>query len=232
MGTDPRQFLCAGPLLTPGHRALVNMIDLWVCLSGSAIATDAKFAYKRASGIQRRCRAISVLVNHYIARIAMSFRLHFSRTLPLLALVFSGLTAVSASHAEGRFLVSADAQEVTDTQSKLVWQRCALGQKWDGKTCAGKATKVTLADAKAKAGAMTPAWRVPTKDELKGLVDPSAKKPAIDKIAFPGTPAALFWAIKPEATDNLGAWVVDFRNGKVFGNTYKAKYLVRLVRAS
>jgi hypothetical protein len=173
-----------------------------------------------------------MFVNYYLPRNAMSFRRHLFRTLPFLALAFSGLTFFSAAHAQGRFVVSADGQEVTDTQFKLIWQRCAIGQKWDGKTCAGKAAKVTLADAKTKAGAMTPAWRVPTKDELKGLVDTSAKKPAIDKSAFPGTPASLFWAIKPEATDTLGAWVVDFRSGKVFGNTYKAKYLVRFVRSS
>jgi hypothetical protein len=158
----------------------------------------------------------------------MNFRSPIFRTVTVLALAFGSL----AAHAEGRFVVSADGQEVTDTQTKLIWQRCAVGQKWDGKTCAGKATKVALADAKAMGAKMTPASRVPTKDELKGLVDKSVKKIVIDKAAFPGTPGALFWAIKPDATDNLGAWVVDFRNGKVFGNTHKAKYFVRLVRAA
>ena len=162
----------------------------------------------------------------------MRFRNHVPLVFSFLTLVFSGLTLMSSAHAQGRFVISTDGQEVTDTQTKLTWQRCAFGQKWDGKTCTGKATKVTLADAKSKAAELPSGWRVPTRDELKGLVDKSAKNPAIDKAAFPGTPSALFWAIKLEATDNLGAWMVDFRNGKVFGNTYKAKYLVRFVRAS
>ena len=79
---------------------------------------------------------------------------------------------------------------------------------------------------------MGPTWRLPTKDELTGLVDKTQKKPMIDKAAFPGTPAAIFWSTRPEATDNLGAWLVDFKNGRVFGNTRKASYMVRLVRAA
>lgn len=142
-----------------------------------------------------------------------------------LSLAFCALS--SAALADARFVVSADGQEVTDTQTKLVWQRCAVGLKWDGKTCAGKATKATLKDAKAAPAG----WRLPTKDELKGLVDKSAKKAKIDATAFPGTPGGIFWAGKPEANDDLGAWLVDFRNGKVFGNTRKSTHLVRLVRA-
>jgi len=78
---------------------------------------------------------------------------------------------------------------------------------------------------------MTPAWRWPTKDELTGIVDKTQKKPAIDKVAFPNTPSSLFWSSKPGATDNLGAWVVDFSKGRVFGHTHKAIYHIRLVRA-
>jgi len=44
-------------------------------------------------------------------------------------------------HAEGRFVVSADGQEVTDTQTKLIWQRCAVGQKLDGKVAPVKPPK-------------------------------------------------------------------------------------------
>ncbi|OYU43995.1 MAG: hypothetical protein CFE44_15325 [Burkholderiales bacterium PBB4] len=158
-----------------------------------------------------------------------------SRFIPVARLISSvalAFASMSAAHAEGRFVISADGQEVTDTQTKLVWQRCAVGQKWDGKTCAGKASKVTLAAAKDMAAGMTPAWRVPTKDELTGIVDKSQKKPAIDKLSFPGTPSIIFWSTRPEASDNLAAWLVDFKTGKVLGHTHKAKYAVRLVRAA
>jgi hypothetical protein len=162
----------------------------------------------------------------------MTLRTQLIRGLATLATATGALLAMSPAHAEGRYVVSADGQEVTDTQTKLIWQRCAVGQKWDGKTCAGKATKVSLPDAKAMGANMTPAWHVPTKDELVSIVDKSAKKPAIDKAAFPGTPSDIFWATQPGTADNLNAWIVQFKTGKVFANTHKAKYLVRLVRSA
>ena len=160
------------------------------------------------------------------------FSRSMNRFMPALVLTLAGMSAMSAAQAEGRFVVSADGQEVTDTQAKLVWQRCAVGQKWDGTTCAGKATKITLDKAKEMGAAMSPALRLPTKEELVSIVDKSQKKPAIDKVAFPGTPAAIFWSTRPDASNALDAWLVDFKNGRVFGNTHKAKYMVRLVRAA
>lgn len=162
----------------------------------------------------------------------MNIRPQLFRAVPAMVVAISALVAVSSAHAEGRFVVSADGQEVTDTQTKLIWQRCTVGQKWDGKTCSGKATKVSLPDAKAMGASTSPAWHVPTKDELLSIVDKTVKKPAIDKAAFPGTPPAIFWATQPGTADSLNAWIVQFKTGKVYANTHKAKYLVRLVRSS
>ena len=33
--------------------------------------------------------------------------------------------------------VNSDASEVKDLDTGLVWQRCVMGQKWDGKACTG-----------------------------------------------------------------------------------------------
>ena len=163
----------------------------------------------------------------------MNFRFTpVARLLPAAALLLVGLTSMSAAQAEDRFVISANGQEVTDTQTKLVWQRCSVGQPWDGKTCLGTATKVTLASAKAIGAATAPGWRLPTKDEPTGIVDKTKKKPAIDKVAFPGTPSTIFWSTRPEANDNLAAWLVDFKTGRVMGYTHNAKYAVRLVKSS
>ncbi len=156
---------------------------------------------------------------------------HLRLGLRVLLTVASVLAAVAA-HAGGRFAISADGREVTDTQTRLIWQRCALGQNWDGKTCIGKATKLPLVTARSIGETMTPAWRLPTRDELSSIVDKARKKPAIDGAAFPATPATMFWAVRPDATDTLNAWLVDFSKGKVFGNSRKGSYLVRLVRSS
>lgn len=138
--------------------------------------------------------------------------------------------ATASSQAQGRFTASADGQEVTDTAAKLTWRRCAEGLKWDGKTCTGKLAKFSYADAKA-AAASAQDWRIPSREELVGLVDMTRKKPRIDPLAFPGTPSLPFWATKQGSNDNLNAWLVSFANGKVRGNLGEAKFPLRLVRA-
>jgi len=145
-------------------------------------------------------------------------------------------TAAISCHAQGRFTISADGLEVSDSASGLIWQRCAEGMRWNGTTCAGKPTRLTFAGAKkaaseaASAGAK--AWRVPTKEELLSLVDVKARrKPRIDGEAFPRTPSLSFWAVRAGSNDNLNAWLVNFANGKVLGNIGQVKFPLRLVRA-
>ena len=140
--------------------------------------------------------------------------------------------AAASSQAQGRFTLSADGQEVTDTTTKLTWRRCAEGQKWDGKTCSGKLLKLKYAGAKSAAAAVGGGWRLPSREELVALVDMGRKKPRIDTTAFPATPALPFWATKPGSTDNLNAWLVSFANGKVKANLGEAKFPMRLVRGS
>lgn len=138
--------------------------------------------------------------------------------------------AQAAEPLPARFSISADGQEVTDTQTKLVWQRCPVGSKWDGKLCSGKPTKFTLQEAKHASDPAGAAWRLPSKDEFFSLADRTHKKPKMDAVAFPAKPKGLCWALRPEAHDNLNAWLVDYRNGKVYGNTSAVRHFVRLVR--
>ena len=146
-----------------------------------------------------------------------------------------GLAAASAG-AQGRFMVSADGAEVTDTSTKLVWRRCVEGMHWDGKACAGKVMKFKFAEAKRHAAdsakASGQAWAIPARTELVSIVDrtPKKKKPLIDNAAFPQTPALQVWATRPGTDDNLNAWLVSFANGKVYGNMGEARFPLRLVR--
>ena len=105
------------------------------------------------------------------------------------------------------------------------------GLAWDGKTCKGKLLTVKFAGAKAAASGVGKGWRIPSREELVGLVDMTKKKPRIDPLAFPGTPSAPFWATKQGSTDDLTAWLVSFANGKVRGNLGEAKFPLRLVRS-
>ncbi len=144
--------------------------------------------------------------------------------------------AAASSRAEGRFTVSADGQEITDSTTRLVWRRCAEGMRWDGKACSGKLAKYSYAAAKqaAASGAKRDgkAWRIPVRDELVALLDMAKKKPRIDTQAFPQTPSAPFWAARPGSDDDLNAWLVNFGNGKVHANLGQAKFPLRLVRAA
>jgi hypothetical protein len=154
----------------------------------------------------------------------------------LRASLFVGVCAVAAfsAQAQGRFAVSADGQQVTDSSSGLVWRRCAEGMAWNGKACAGKPLRVKLAGAKAAARTAAgdgKAWRLPTRDELRALVDvESKKKPRIDATAFPNTPSLSFWATRDGTDDNLNAWLINFSNGRTYANLGQAKFPIRLVR--
>ncbi|MGZ5892000.1 MAG: Lcl C-terminal domain-containing protein [Caldimonas sp.] len=149
-------------------------------------------------------------------------------------LVWICAVAAFSVQAQGRFTVSADGQLVTDSTSGLVWRRCAEGMKWNGSICAGKPLKYSFAGAKAAASAAAAdgkGWRVPTKEELLSLVDLKAKKkPKIDLTTFPNTPSLSFWATRAGSDDNLNAWLINFANGKLFGNIGQAKFPLRLVR--
>lgn len=143
--------------------------------------------------------------------------------------------AAGASHAQGRFAVSADGQEVTDSTTRLTWRRCAEGMRWDGKACSGKLLTYKYAAAKEQAARSAKdhgkAWRIPTREELVALVDMTAtKRPRIDAAAFPQTPSVHFWASRAGFDDNLNAWLVSFSNGRVRANLGQAKFPLRLVR--
>jgi len=143
----------------------------------------------------------------------------------------------TASAAQDRFKISSDGQDVTDTTTKLAWRRCAEGLRWDGKACSGKLKTYKYPEAKDAAAALAKSdgkgWRIPTRDELVGIVDKTAKKkPRIDVKAFPQTPSQPFWAMRPGTDDDLSAWLVNFANGKVSGNAGQRKFPLRLVRAS
>jgi hypothetical protein len=142
--------------------------------------------------------------------------------------------AAACSHAQGRFAVSSDGQEVTDSTTQLTWRRCAEGMRWDGKACSGKLAKFSYAAAKKAADAARSAgkaWRIPTRDELVGLVDKTAKKkPRTDASAFPKAANGPYWASREGSDDNLNAWLVNFGNGKVHANLGQAKFPLRLVR--
>jgi hypothetical protein len=76
-------------------------------------------------------------------------------------------------------------------------------------------------------------WRMPTVQELTGIVDYNRHEPAIDTSRFPGTKSGAYWTSTPVAwSPASGVWVVHFGGG--LSSDYPRGYraFVRAVRAS
>jgi formylglycine-generating enzyme required for sulfatase activity len=73
-------------------------------------------------------------------------------------------------------------------------------------------------------------WRLPTMSELQSLINEQAKEPAIDPIAFPGTPSEGFWAGTPLAGMPPYRWFVSFDRGIAYNAVPDHLYNVRCVR--
>ncbi len=75
-------------------------------------------------------------------------------------------------------------------------------------------------------------WRLPTADELQGLVDYGVAYPGptIDANWFPNTVGSAYWGSTPRVGSPASAWNVDFGNGNVDYILRSNTYHVRLVR--
>lgn len=125
---------------------------------------------------------------------------------------------------------------VTHKTTGLMWQRCSLGQSWDGATCTGTASTHSWQNALDAAESNTFAgyadWRLPNIKELESLVESACHSPAINTAVFPDTPSRWFWSSSPYASYVYGAWHVLFDDGHVSGHLGKDYFSrVRLVRA-
>jgi uncharacterized repeat protein (TIGR01451 family) len=105
---------------------------------------------------------------------------------------------------------------VTHKKTGLMWQRCSIGQTWDGTTCSGSASSMTWDDATKQISTLASQsdWRLPTENELKTIVEYNAYKPAINSSIFPNTPTNVwFWSASVNAANPGYAWVVNFNYG-------------------
>jgi hypothetical protein len=91
---------------------------------------------------------------------------------------------------------------LTDTQSGMMWMRCALGQRWTGSSrCSGKPQAFTWKAAQDAASALNAAggyakhadWRMPHIPELAMIVERQCANPRVNLTLFPDTPATYFW---------------------------------------
>lgn len=119
---------------------------------------------------------------------------------------------------------------VTDKTNALMWQRCAVGQKWKDSWCSSDTGRFETAkkalESVSSSGTVNFAghsdWRVPDSIELRSLVDEEKETySTVDKAAFPNTPSAVFVTV-----DGQKEHFIAFHNDKSPSPTYA----VRLVR--
>jgi len=99
-------------------------------------------------------------------------------------------------------------------KTKLIWQKCSLGQNNDEK-CSGKASTYSWDDAVKNCESLQLAdkkWRLPTKEELESIIVTDSK-PSINQNLFPSTEIAYYWTSTITANDTNSAWFISFSDG-------------------
>lgn len=137
--------------------------------------------------------------------------------------------------------------ELLDKTTDLVWQRCSVGQTWDGNTCAGTATPLTWVGAlKAviplrQSDLSSPDYRLPTIKELGTLREIDCVKPSVNLTVFANVPvldekAALtesvpYWSSSPYAGNQTHVWIFNLWNGMTTIQAKSQTAYVRFIRA-
>lgn len=153
-----------------------------------------------------------------------------------------------------RFELREDGTAVDGTTG-LTWMRCTVGQVWQGGVCAGESTLMSWDQAQKAGAEMVFAghadWRLPTRDELAGLIycssglrrapDPDGvpgsceggfRAPTLLVTVFPNAPAHKYWSATPDERYRFAAWGVSFYNGATGIGTHTDYVNVRLVRGT
>ena len=135
-----------------------------------------------------------------------------------------------------RFVLNNDGT-VTDKNTRMTWMRCALGQKWDGKDCAGIAQTYSWQEARDVITRMNEQgyaghndWRLPLVPNLASIVERRCLNPRINEEVFPETALGPFWTSMEKKGRTKFAYIVDFGEGNAGPLDKERKAHVRVVR--
>lgn len=120
-----------------------------------------------------------------------------------------------------RFTISSNGAEVTDKQTGLTWQRCRLGQSWDGATCTGKPKNFqTWLGALQAAKGLGRDYRLPNIKEYMSIVQRSCANPAINLEVFPNFDVTqernsyqIYWTSTPNPSEDTSVFLMEFNFG-------------------
>ena len=126
---------------------------------------------------------------------------------------------------------------VTDTQTTLLWMRCAVGQEWIDNTCKGKAQTLDWQHAMAIVDKVNAEglggyhdWRMPMVPELASIVERQCFNPRMNIEVFPGPPSKVFWSSMEKMGTKNFAYTLDFGGGAAMASNKEKLGAVRLVR--
>jgi hypothetical protein len=110
---------------------------------------------------------------------------------------------------------------VRDKKTNLVWQKCSAGLNNDS-TCSGTIVQYTWTNAISYCSGLSlagKAWRLPTINELRSIVDYSRTLPSINISFFPATSdTRYYWSSTSFIGNPILAWVLNFREGYTYSN--------------
>ena len=163
-----------------------------------------------------------------------------------LLLTFSGMNYAFCNNAiirtapDSRYELLNSNTEVKDKKTGLIWQRCSLGQTWNGTACISDALSPYWVNTSFPSQGnnilqtvknMGNGWRVPNIKELDSLIEQACYSPSINDVIFPNTPSGGYWSSSPAANDGHLVWVVDFTYGSNNTGNKTARAYVRPVRS-
>ncbi len=143
--------------------------------------------------------------------------------------------SLSESTPTSQFLT--ENETVTDKATTLSWMRCAVGQKWDGNSCQGKAQTLGWQDAMVLVDKINDQgisghhdWRMPMVPELASIVERQCFNPRMNTAVFPGAPSVVFWSSMEKMGMKNYAYTLNFGSGEAVATTKDHQGAVRLVR--
>lgn len=144
---------------------------------------------------------------------------------------------LAPSNPASRFQAKGDV--VTDTQTRLMWMRCAVGQRWAGASCTGEPATMSWTDARSAVDDVNldsyggyDDWRLPKLPELASIVERQCFNPRVNEAVFPGAPSVVFWSSMEKPGTRTVAYALDFGGGAVSPQSKDLQGAVRLVRGA
>jgi len=122
--------------------------------------------------------------------------------------------SIAESTPADRFIMNGD--EVIDTRTQLIWQRCSLGQSGDNcetGSAAAYTWQQALQAAYTDPADPGPQWRLPNLKELQSIIEQSCNDPAVNLMVFPNTVSGWYWSASGSARNGSDAWAMRFHSG-------------------